>query len=142
MRKPSFRKSAELKRYPPVLAETRPTDFNPCSLSAEPRIRIAAFLPVCSASRHRLEMGPAVCSGSVAALAQAPQADERLVAGERDVRCVVLRSDALEPYSLMRTASTCPRLFVCPMRSYPSGISERLPLPTQRSRKQSRWRKS
>ena len=32
-------------------------------------------------SRHRLEMGPAVCSGTGAALAPAPQADERLVAG-------------------------------------------------------------
>src|ERR1700694_2617600 len=37
-------------------------------------------------SRHRLEMGPAVCSGTRAALAPAPQADERLVAGGRDVR--------------------------------------------------------
>ena len=37
-------------------------------------------------SRHRLEMGPAVCSGNGAALAPAPQADERLVAGGRDVR--------------------------------------------------------
>ena len=31
-------------------------------------------------------MGPAVCSGTGAALAPAPQADERLVAAERDVR--------------------------------------------------------
>jgi hypothetical protein len=37
-------------------------------------------------SRHRLEMGPAVCPGTGAALAPAPQADERLVAGGRDVR--------------------------------------------------------
>ena len=48
---------------------------------------------------------------------------------------------ALEPYGLMRRTSMCPRSFVFPMRPYPSGISERLPLPTRRSRKQSRWRK-
>jgi hypothetical protein len=37
-------------------------------------------------SRHRLEVGPAVCSGTGAALAPASQADQRLVAGGRDVR--------------------------------------------------------
>jgi hypothetical protein len=39
-----------------------------------------------SRPRHRLEMGPAVCSGTGEALAPAPQAAQRLVAGGRDVR--------------------------------------------------------
>src|SRR5580704_5989354 len=48
-------------------------------------------------SRYRLEMGPAVCSGTGAALAPAPQADERLVAGGRDVRADERQMGVLVP---------------------------------------------
>src|SRR5580692_5950221 len=37
-------------------------------------------------SRHRLEMGPAVCSGTGAAPAQTAQDNKRLLAGGRDLR--------------------------------------------------------
>jgi hypothetical protein len=48
-------------------------------------------------SRHGLEMGSAVCSGTGATLTPAPQADERLVAGGRDVRAGERQMDVLVP---------------------------------------------
>ena len=48
-------------------------------------------------SRHRLEVGPAVCSGTGAALAPASQADQRLVASGRDVRARERQMGVLVP---------------------------------------------
>jgi hypothetical protein len=48
-------------------------------------------------SRHGVALGPAVCSGTKAALAPAPQADERLVAGRRDVRAGERQMGVLVP---------------------------------------------
>src|SRR5580704_5976216 len=48
-------------------------------------------------SRHRLEMGPAVCSGTGAAPAQTAQDNKRLLAGGRDVRAGERQMGVLVP---------------------------------------------
>jgi hypothetical protein len=68
---------------------------------------LLAFVPRCrgaigrawalGGSRHCLALGPAVRPGTGAALAPAPQAEERLVAGGRDVRAVERQMGVLVP---------------------------------------------